>query len=81
MCENISVYSDSLYQDLAAGVKKALSGELEVLLLELLMPPPQYEAYRLQQAMAVSGCLYAHSGGAWIMYFHVCMHESFVGRS
>lgn len=42
-------------KDMAAGVKKALSGELEVLLLELLMPPLQFEAYRLQQAMAGLG--------------------------
>ncbi|XP_029299372.1 LOW QUALITY PROTEIN: annexin A2 [Cottoperca gobio] len=42
-------------KDLAAGLKKALAGELETLLLELLMPPLQYEAYRLQQAMVGLG--------------------------
>ncbi|XP_070778138.1 annexin A2 [Enoplosus armatus] len=42
-------------KDLAAGVKKALSGELETLLLALLMPPLQYEAHRLQQAMVGLG--------------------------
>uniref|UniRef100_A0A3B4VCU4 Annexin n=1 Tax=Seriola dumerili TaxID=41447 RepID=A0A3B4VCU4_SERDU len=44
-----------LSQDLAGGLKKALSGDLEVLLLELLMPPLQYEAQRLQQAMSGIG--------------------------
>ncbi|KAL6099522.1 uncharacterized protein ACO6RY_01325 [Pungitius sinensis] len=42
-------------KDLAVGVKKATSGELEILLLELLMPPLQYEAFRLQQAMVGLG--------------------------
>ncbi|XP_070702677.1 annexin A2 [Pempheris klunzingeri] len=42
-------------KDLAAGLKKALAGDLETLLLELLMPPLQYEAHRLQQAMAGLG--------------------------
>ncbi|XP_037329475.2 annexin A2 [Pungitius pungitius] len=42
-------------KDLAVGVKKATSGQLEILLLELLMPPLQYEAFRLQQAMAGLG--------------------------
>ncbi|XP_073340578.1 annexin A2 [Pagrus major] len=41
--------------DLAAGLKKALAGDLETLLLELLMPPLHYEAQRLQQAMAGLG--------------------------
>lgn len=49
----------TLWQDLATGVKKAVAGDLETLLLELLMPPQQHEAYRLQQAMVVSGCLCA----------------------
>lgn len=44
-------------QDLAAGLKKVLAGDLESLLLDLLIPPVQYEAQRLQQAMAVSGYL------------------------
>lgn len=52
-----SVFVLTLYQNLAAGVKKALAGDLVTLLLELLMPPLQYEALRLQQAMAVSGFL------------------------
>lgn len=43
-----------LIQDLQAGLKKALSGEVETLLLELLMPPLEFEAHRLQQAMVVS---------------------------
>lgn len=48
-------FEEITQKDLAAGVKKALSGELEALLLELLMRPLQYEAYRLQQAMAGLG--------------------------
>ncbi|XP_041663882.1 annexin A2 [Cheilinus undulatus] len=42
-------------KDLAAAVKKTLSGDLESFLLELLMPPLQYEAHRLHQAMAGLG--------------------------
>lgn len=42
-----------LIQDLQAGLKKALSGDVETLLLELLMPPLEFEANRLQQAMVV----------------------------
>lgn len=45
-------------QDLATGVRKAFSGDLGTLLLELLIPPLEYEAYRLRQAMEVSGCFY-----------------------
>ncbi|KAM6974463.1 annexin A2 [Tautogolabrus adspersus] len=48
-------FEEITQKDLSAGVKKALSGELESLLLELLMPPLQYEAHRLQQAMAGIG--------------------------
>nr|ACQ58957.1 Annexin A2 [Anoplopoma fimbria] len=48
-------YEEITQKDLAVGLKKALSGELENLLLELLMPPLQYEAYRLQKAMAGLG--------------------------
>ncbi|KAF7665438.1 hypothetical protein LDENG_00139250 [Lucifuga dentata] len=44
-------YKGITEKDLAAGVKKALNGELETLLLALLMTPLQYEAHRLQQAM------------------------------
>lgn len=47
----------TLNQDLETGVKKALSGELATVLLDLLMPPLEYEAHRLQQAMVVSGRL------------------------
>ncbi|KAM9340486.1 annexin A2 isoform 1-T2 [Symphorus nematophorus] len=48
-------FEEITQKDLAAGVKKALSGELEALLLDLLMPPLEYEAHRLQQAMAGLG--------------------------
>ena len=53
----MTVFVVTAFQDLATGLKKALAGELEALLLDLLMPPVEYEAHRLQQAMAVSGCL------------------------
>uniref|UniRef100_A0A8D3AZN8 Annexin n=1 Tax=Scophthalmus maximus TaxID=52904 RepID=A0A8D3AZN8_SCOMX len=48
-------FGETTQKDLAAGVKKALAGDLEVLLLDLLMPSLQYEAHRLQQAMAGLG--------------------------
>uniref|UniRef100_A0A4W5MR39 Annexin A14 n=1 Tax=Hucho hucho TaxID=62062 RepID=A0A4W5MR39_9TELE len=37
--------------ELSSGLKKALSGELENLLLALVMTPLQFEAYRLRQFM------------------------------
>ncbi|XP_077405862.1 annexin A2 [Vanacampus margaritifer] len=49
------MYKETTQQDLKAGLKKALSGDLEDLVLELMMPPLQLEAYRLQQAMAGLG--------------------------
>ncbi|KAM7384550.1 hypothetical protein PAMA_011757 [Pampus argenteus] len=48
-------FEDITQRDLAASVKKALSGDLETLLLELLMLPLAYEAHRLQQAMVGIG--------------------------
>ncbi|XP_059206542.1 annexin A2 [Centropristis striata] len=48
-------YEETTHKDLAAGVKKALAGDVEALLLELLMTPLQHEAYRLQQAMVGLG--------------------------
>ncbi|KAM8841299.1 annexin A2 isoform 1-T2 [Spinachia spinachia] len=48
-------FEEMTLKDLAVGVKKAMSGEVETLLLELLMPPLQYEAFRLQQAMVGLG--------------------------
>ncbi|XP_071355716.1 annexin A2 isoform X2 [Trachinotus anak] len=50
-----STFEEITHKDLVGGLKKALSGDLEVLLLELLMPPLQYEAHRLQQAMSGLG--------------------------
>ncbi|KAK1799083.1 hypothetical protein P4O66_007348 [Electrophorus voltai] len=38
-------------KDLKAGLRKVLSGNLEFLMLSLMMPPEQFEAYRLRQAM------------------------------
>lgn len=48
-------FEELTQKDLTAGLKKVLSGELENLMLELLMPPLQYEAFRLQQAMVGLG--------------------------
>uniref|UniRef100_A0A3Q3WR61 Annexin n=1 Tax=Mola mola TaxID=94237 RepID=A0A3Q3WR61_MOLML len=48
-------FREMAQKDLEAGVKKAVSGELASLLLELLMPPLEYEARRLQQAMVGLG--------------------------
>ncbi|KAM9838745.1 annexin A2 [Aulostomus maculatus] len=48
-------FEDVTQKDLVAAIKKALSGDLETLLLDLLMPPVQYEAVRLQRAMAGIG--------------------------
>ncbi|XP_063755521.1 annexin A2 isoform X3 [Eleginops maclovinus] len=53
--EIAKAFEELTQKDLAAALKKALSGELEDLLLELLMPPLQYEAYCLQQAMVGIG--------------------------
>lgn len=48
-------FEEITQKDLTASLKKALSGELENLMLELLFPPVMYDAYRLQQAMAGLG--------------------------
>lgn len=68
-----------LIQDLQAGLKKALSGEVESLLLELLMPPLEFEAHRLQQAMVVrADCLLflvRRGCSDWVVFFfYICMH-------
>lgn len=59
-------------QDLVAGLKKALSGDLEVLLLDLLMPSLHYEAQRLHQAMVVSGrlCVCVNTWGGLGLEFY-----------
>ncbi|XP_077362537.1 annexin A2 isoform X2 [Festucalex cinctus] len=49
------MYKETTQQDLKSGLKKAFSGDLEALMLELMMRPLQLEAYRLQQAMAGLG--------------------------
>lgn len=48
-------FEEITQKNLAAGLKKALSGDLETIMLELLMPPVEYEAHRLQQAMVGLG--------------------------
>ncbi|XP_005755808.1 annexin A2-like, partial [Pundamilia nyererei] len=49
------VFQELTHKDIITALKKALSGDLELLLLELLMPPVEYEAYRLQEAMVGLG--------------------------
>uniref|UniRef100_A0A3Q3JB35 Annexin n=1 Tax=Monopterus albus TaxID=43700 RepID=A0A3Q3JB35_MONAL len=48
-------FEDITHKDLTTSVKKATTGNLGVLLLELLMPPLEYEAHRLHQATARLG--------------------------
>ncbi|XP_032437718.1 annexin A2 isoform X2 [Xiphophorus hellerii] len=48
-------FQDKTKQDLSGALKKVLSGELEELLLQLVMPPEQLEAQRLKAAMAGLG--------------------------
>ncbi|XP_042337632.1 annexin A2, partial [Plectropomus leopardus] len=50
-----NTFEEITQKDLAVCLKKALSGDLENLMLQLLMPPLQHEAYRLQQAMVGLG--------------------------
>lgn len=53
---NTHTHTHVALQELSAGLKKALSGDLEQLMLELLMSPVEHDANRLQQSMVVSGC-------------------------
>uniref|UniRef100_A0AAY5ELR4 Annexin n=1 Tax=Electrophorus electricus TaxID=8005 RepID=A0AAY5ELR4_ELEEL len=46
-----TAYQNLTQKDLKAGLRKVLSGNLEFLMLSLMMPPEQFEAYRLRQAM------------------------------
>lgn len=48
-------FQELMHKDLATSLKKSLSGELEDVMLDLLVPPVQYEAQRLEQAMAGLG--------------------------
>ncbi|XP_015245257.1 PREDICTED: annexin A2-like [Cyprinodon variegatus] len=48
-------FEEQTKQDLSAALKKALSGDLEDLLLQLMMLPDQLEAHRLKDAMAGLG--------------------------
>ncbi|XP_036372210.1 annexin A2 [Megalops cyprinoides] len=47
----VKAYHTLTKKDLAPALKKALSGDLESLLLGLLMLPGQFDAHRLRQAM------------------------------
>nr|XP_019959309.1 PREDICTED: annexin A2-like isoform X1 [Paralichthys olivaceus]XP_019959310.1 PREDICTED: annexin A2-like isoform X1 [Paralichthys olivaceus] len=53
--EVVKTFQEMTQKDLEVALKKALSGEVETLLLDLLMSPLEYEVYRLQQAMAGLG--------------------------
>ena len=44
----------TVLQGLEAAVKKSVSGDVGGLLLNLLVPPHEHDAFRFQQAMAVS---------------------------
>ncbi|XP_024115240.1 annexin A2 [Oryzias melastigma] len=48
-------YKQTTNKDLIASLKKALSGDLEDLLLDLMMLPEHFDAQRLQDAMAGLG--------------------------
>uniref|UniRef100_A0A8C6T6Y1 Annexin n=1 Tax=Neogobius melanostomus TaxID=47308 RepID=A0A8C6T6Y1_9GOBI len=48
-------FEELTQKELGAGVKKVLSGDVADLLLEMLMPPMHYEAFRLEDAMAGLG--------------------------
>uniref|UniRef100_A0A674P1I5 Annexin n=1 Tax=Takifugu rubripes TaxID=31033 RepID=A0A674P1I5_TAKRU len=48
-------FEDITQKDLEGAVKKAVTGDLAALLLSLLMPPQEHDAYRFQQAMAGLG--------------------------
>ncbi|MEQ2167749.1 hypothetical protein GOODEAATRI_007223 [Goodea atripinnis] len=48
-------FQEQTKQDLSAALKKVLSGDLEDLLLQLMMLPDQLEAHRLKGAMAGLG--------------------------
>uniref|UniRef100_A0A3Q0S0K9 Annexin A14 n=1 Tax=Amphilophus citrinellus TaxID=61819 RepID=A0A3Q0S0K9_AMPCI len=46
-------FKASTQKDIVTALKKAVSGDLVLLLVELLIPSVEYEAYRFQEAMAV----------------------------
>lgn len=50
-----TTFDEASQNDLPSSLKKVLSGDLEDFMLELLLPPLQHEASRLQQAMAGLG--------------------------
>ncbi|XP_030597047.1 annexin A2 [Archocentrus centrarchus] len=45
-------FKASKQKDIVTALKKAVSGDLVLLLVELLIPSVEYEAYRFQEAMA-----------------------------
>ena len=53
----ILLYFQITFQDLIKELKSELSGNYENLVLALLMPPDEYDAYELNRAMEVLPCL------------------------
>ncbi|XP_008329349.1 annexin A2 [Cynoglossus semilaevis] len=51
----VNTFEELTQKELSAGLKKALSGDLEQLMLELLMSPVEHDANRLQQSMVGLG--------------------------
>ncbi|XP_029022883.1 annexin A2 [Betta splendens] len=48
-------FEEQTQKQLAPGLRKALGGDLATLLMELLIPPVEYDAYRLQHAIVGLG--------------------------
>ncbi|XP_028317263.1 annexin A2 [Gouania willdenowi] len=48
-------FEELIHKDLQTALKKVLSGDLETFMLQLMMYPLHFEAFRLQQAMAGLG--------------------------
>lgn len=78
MYDSMDMFILTAFQDLIAGVKKSVTGDLASLLLSLLMPPPEHDAYRLQQAMGVSTGHTYMLLIAFFSCFYVCRHKSLI---
>lgn len=78
MYDSMDMFILTAFQDLIAGVKKSVTGDLASLLLSLLMPPQEHDAYRLQQAMGVSTGLTYILLMVFYSSFYVCMHKTLI---
>lgn len=65
----------TVLQGLEAAVKKNVSGDVGALLLHLLMPPQEHDAFRFQQAMAVStvSAYMVDSVGIYVWMHRLCL--------